>query len=93
LRCGFNLEAFAEIADYEMNPIGFPFWLHVDPVYFAVLCGIVHGFLYNAKKWKPDCNWHRVGDISAEVNLDSMALGEFLAPAPYARNNAKVLQL
>ena len=58
-----------------------------------MLHNIMEGFLYDPKQAKPDFIWQSAGYFILEVDLYSLSLAEFLAPALDPRNDTQIFQL
>ena len=92
LPCCFDIEAFSCVDDRELNFVRVLRKLHVDVLNPTVLDRIVKGFLDDSKKGHADLGRYGTGYVNFEVDLHSLTLTKFLAPASDPGSKTEILQ-
>src|SRR5215469_10145147 len=89
-RC-LQVETFARISDVQVNLTGDFQKLHVHPSGTAVFDGVLQSLLQNPKQADTEFAWQRARHVASEIDLQFLALAEFLAPAFNACDETQIL--
>jgi hypothetical protein len=78
--------------DDEMNFVRVLPQLHFDSFRTAMLDGVVQSFLQNPQEANSDFVRQDTRNFTCEVDLQSLPLGKFLAPAFQTLNDTEIFQ-